>query len=143
MPHEINYFILISTLFVLSGEEGMKQKSQILNVLGFTYRESYELELAEECMNLCVEVTIQTYGKKHEEVVERLCNYGIILHDRWKNERAVEVLEEAREIVETLGNDLPICAQVSYVFEGSLRFFFFESYPGGVASGGVTQGGTL
>jgi hypothetical protein len=92
----------------------MKQRSHILNVLAFTYRESYQLDLAEAYMNMCVDVTKEVFGETHTEVIERLCNYGIILHDRWENEKAIEVLKEAREMTESLGGDLQsaICAQV-------------------------------
>ncbi|XP_031574416.1 uncharacterized protein LOC116308174 [Actinia tenebrosa] len=111
----------------------MKQKSQILNVLGFTYRERYELDLAEAYMSMCVEVTKQAYGDIHEEVVERLCNYGIILHDLWQNERAIQVLKEARRMAESLGSDLPICAQVyNYTAKVFLRWFLGLIYTEGM-----------
>ena len=80
--------------------EWMEMRSHLLNVLAFTFRESFQLDLAKEYMNLCVEVTRKAYGEKYVQV-KRLCNLGIILNDRWENDEAIEVLEEAREIIET------------------------------------------
>ena len=83
----------------------MKQRSHILNILGWTYREMYQLDLASAYMLMSVDVTKQAYGDQHAEVIERLCNYGIILNDSWKNSEAIEVMEEAQRIVEALGTD--------------------------------------
>lgn len=80
--------------------EWMKRRSHLLNVLGFTFRESFHLDLAKEYMNLSVDVTKKAYGENHVQVVERLCNLGVILHDRWENDEAIEVLDEAKKIVE-------------------------------------------
>lgn len=93
----------------------MKQRSHILNILGWTYRETYKLDLASAYMQMSVEVTKEVFGNQHEEVIERLCNYGIILNDCWKNEEAVKVMEEAREITEYLGMgaESAVCAQVN------------------------------
>ena len=107
--------------------EWLEMRSHLLNVLAFTFRESFQLDLAKEYMNLCVEVTKKAYGKKHVQVVERLCNLGIILHDRWENDEAIEVLEEAREIIETCdasGSELFIRAQVcNYTAKVHLRWY--------------------
>ena len=83
-------------------KECLEQRSRLLNVLSWTYRERFQLELAKEYMLMCVEVTKQAYGEKHVEVVERLCNLGIILHDRWENEDAIKVLHEAKALSATL-----------------------------------------
>jgi len=105
--------------------EWMKMRSHLLNVLAFTFRESFELDLAREYMNLCVEVTKKTYGEKHVQVVERMCNLGVILHDRWENDEAIEVLEEARRIVDTLDTSKQfIRAQVlNYTAKVHLRWY--------------------
>jgi len=105
--------------------EWMKMRSHLLNVLAFTFRESFELDLAREYMNLCVEVTKKTYGEKHVQVVERMCNLGVILHDRWENDEAIEVLEEARRIVDTLDtSEQFIRAQVlNYTAKVHLRWY--------------------
>ena len=107
--------------------EWMEMRSHLLNVLAFTFRESFQLDLAKEYMNLCVEVTRKAYGEKHVQVVERLCNLGIILHDRWENDEAIEVLEEARKIIETCDasrSELFIRAQVfNYTAKVHLRWY--------------------
>ena len=78
----------------------MEEKSKVLNVLAFTFREGSQLDLAKKYMKQCVEVTREAYGNSHVELVERMCNLGIILHDRWENDEAIQVLEEARKIIE-------------------------------------------
>ncbi|KAK3704473.1 hypothetical protein QZH41_013352, partial [Actinostola sp. cb2023] len=87
------------------GIEWMKQRSHILNVLAFTYRESYQLDLASTYMLTCVDVTKQVYGNEHAEVIERLCNYAIILNDCGSNDEAIEIMEEAHRMTEALGID--------------------------------------
>ena len=110
--------------------EWMKQRSELLNVLGFTYRESFQLDLAKEYMNLCVEVTRKAFGDNDVQVVERLCNLGIILHDRWENDEAIQVLEEARRIVETCeDSQLFIRGQVlNYTAKVHLRWYLGLRY---------------
>lgn len=105
--------------------EWMEMRSHLLNVLAFTFRESFQLDLAKEYMNLCVEVTRKAYGENDVQVVERLCNLGVILHDRWENDEAIEVLEEARRIVETCDtSELFIRAQVlNYTAKVHLRWY--------------------
>ncbi len=110
--------------------EWMKQQSKLLNVLAFTFRESFQLDLAKEYMNLCVEVTKKAYGEKDVEVVERLCNLGVILHDRWENDEAIQVLEEARKIVETCdASQMFIRGQVlNYTAKVHLRWYLGLRY---------------
>lgn len=112
--------------------EWMKMRSRLLNILGFTYRESFQLDLAKEYMKMCAEVTRKAYGEKHVQVVERLCNLGIILHDRWENDEAIEVLEEAQEIIEacdTSRTELFIRAQVlNYTAKVHLRWYLGLRY---------------
>ena len=112
--------------------EWMKMRSRLLNILGFTYRESFQLDLAKEYMKMCVEVTRKVYGEKHVQVVERLCNLGIILHDRWENDEAIEVLEEAQKIIEacdTSRTELFIRAQVlNYTAKVHLRWYLGLRY---------------
>ena len=112
--------------------EWMKMRSRLLNILGFTYRESFQLNLAKEYMKMCVEVTRKAYGEKHVQVVERLCNLGIILHDRWENDEAIEVLEEAQKIIEacdTSRTELFIRAQVlNYTAKVHLRWYLGLRY---------------
>lgn len=105
--------------------EWMKRRSHLLNVLAFTYRESFQLDQAKEYMKMSVDVTKAAFGKNHVEVVERLCNLGVILHDRWENDKAMEVLEEARSIVETSDtSELFIRAQVlNYTAKVHLRWY--------------------
>ena len=105
--------------------EWIKRRSHLLNVLAFTFRESFQLDLAKEYMKMSVEVTKEAFGKNHVEVVERLCNLGVILHDRWENDEAMEVLEEARRIVETSDtSELFIRAQVlNYTAKVHLRWY--------------------
>lgn len=109
--------------------EWIKRRSHLLNVLAFTFRESFKLDLAKEYMNLSVEVTKKAYGESHVQVVERLCNLGVILHDRWENEEAIEVLEEARNIVETCDtSEMVIRAQVlNYTAKVHLRWYIYMS----------------
>ena len=112
--------------------EWMKMRSRLLNILGFTYRESFQLDLAKEYMKMCAEVTRKAYGEKHVQVVERLCNLGIILHDRWENDEAIEVLEEAQEIIEacdTSRTELFFRAQVlNYTAKVHLRWYLGLRY---------------
>ena len=112
--------------------EWMKMRSRLLNILGFTYRESFQLDLAKEYMKMCVEVTRKAYGEKHVQVVERLCNLGIILHDRWENDEAIEVLEEAQKTIEacdTSRTELFIRAQVlNYTAKVHLRWYLGLRY---------------
>ena len=112
--------------------EWMKMRSRLLNILGFTYRESFQLDLAKEYMKMCAEVTRKAYGEKHVQVVERLCNLGIILHDHWENDEAIEVLEEAQEIIEacdTSGTELFFRAQVlNYTAKVHLRWYLGLRY---------------
>lgn len=110
--------------------EWMKQQSKLLNVLAFTFRESFQLDLAKEYMNLCVEVTKKAYGDEDVEVVERLCNLGVILHDRWENDEAIQVLEEARRIVETCdASQMFIRGQVlNYTAKVHLRWYLGLRY---------------
>ena len=112
--------------------EWMKMRSRLLNILGFTYRESFQLDLAKEYMKMCAEVTRKAYGEKHVQVVERLCNLGIILHDRWENDEAIEVLEEAQKIIEacdTSRTELFIRAQVlNYTAKVHLRWYLGLRY---------------
>ena len=112
--------------------EWMKMRSTLLNILGFTYRESFQLDLAKGYMKMCAEVTRKAYGEKHVQVVERLCNLGIILHDRWENDEAIEVLEEAQQIIEacdTSRTELFIRAQVlNYTAKVHLRWYLGLRY---------------
>ena len=112
--------------------EWMKMRSRVFNNLGFTYRESFRLDLAKEYMKMCAEVTRKAYGEKHVQVVERLCNLGIILHDRWENDEAIEVLEEAQKIIEacdTSRTELFIRAQVlNYTAKVHLRWYLGLRY---------------
>ena len=112
--------------------EWMKMRSRVFNNLGFTYRESFQLDLAKEYMKMCAEVTSKAYGEKHVQVVERLCNLGIILHDRWENDEAIEVLEEAQKIIEacdTSRTELFIRAQVlNYTAKVHLRWYLGLRY---------------
>ena len=112
--------------------EWMKMRSRVFNNLGFTYRESFRLDLAKEYMKMCAEVTRKAYGEKHVQVVERLCNLGIILHDRWENDEAIEVLEEAQEIIEacdTSRTELFFRAQVlNYTAKVHLRWYLGLRY---------------
>ena len=110
--------------------EWMKKRSHLLNVLAFTFRESFQLDLAKEYMNLCVEVTKKAYGENHVQVVERLCNLGVILHDRWENDEAIEVLDEARRIVEECDtSELFIRGQVlNYTAKVHLRWYLGLRY---------------
>lgn len=105
--------------------EWMKKRSNLLNTLAFTFREKFQLDLAKEYMKMCVEVTKIAFGKNDVQVVERLCNLGVILHDRWENDEAIEVLEEARSIVETCDvSELFIRAQVlNYTAKVHLRWY--------------------
>ena len=108
----------------------MKLRSGLLNVLAFTFRESFQLDLAKEYMNLCVEVTKKAYGDNHVQVVERLCNFGVILHDRWENEQAIQVLEEAKKIVENCDSaEMFIRGQVlNYTAKVHLRWYLGLRY---------------
>ncbi|XP_022802323.1 uncharacterized protein LOC111339863 [Stylophora pistillata] len=108
----------------------MKKKSGSLNILAFTFRESGQLDLAKEYMKLSVEVTRKAYGDIHVQLVERLCNLGIILHDRWENDEAIEVLEEAREIVEKCDSaEMFIRGQVlNYTAKVHLRWYLGLRY---------------
>ena len=110
----------------------MKMRSRVFNNLAFTYRESFQLDLAKEYMKMCAEVTRKAYGEKHVQVVERLCNLGIILHDHWENDEAIEVLEEAQEIIEacdTSGTELFFRAQVlNYTAKVHLRWYLGLRY---------------
>ena len=112
--------------------EWIEMRSRVFNNLGFTYRESFQLDLAKEYMKMCVEVTRKAYGEKHVQVVERLCNLGIILHDRWENDEAIEVLEEAQKIIEacdTSRTELFIRAQVlNYTAKVHLRWYLGLRY---------------
>jgi len=112
--------------------EWMKMRSRVFNNLGFTYRESFQLDLAKKYMKMCAEVTRKAYGEKHVQVVERLCNLGIILHDRWENDEAIEVLEEAQEIIEacdTSRTELFFRAQVlNYTAKVHLRWYLGLRY---------------
>lgn len=90
---------------IFPGTEWIYERCHILNIIGWTYRETYELELASSYMQMSVDATKEAYGNQHPEVIERLCNYGIILNDLWKNEKAVKVMEEARKIAEFLEMD--------------------------------------
>ena len=112
--------------------EWMKMRSRVFNNLGFTYRESFQLDLAKEYMKMCAEVTRKAYGEKHVQVVERLCNLGIILHDRWENDEAIEVLEEAQKIIEacdTSRTELFFRAQVlNYTAKVHLRWYLGLRY---------------
>ena len=103
----------------------MKQRSKLLNVLAFTFRESFQLDFAKEYMKLCVEVTKKAYGEKDVQVVERLSNLGVILHDRWENDEAIQVLEDARKIVETCdASQMFIRGQVfNYTAKVHLRWY--------------------
>ena len=104
----------------------MKRRSHVLNILAFTFREMFQLDKAKECMKRSVDVTKVAFGtKNHVEVGERLCNLGIILHDRWENEEAMEVLQEAKSIVETSDkSELFLRAQVlNYTAKVHLRWY--------------------
>ena len=105
--------------------EWIKRRSYLLNVLAFTFRESFQLDLAKKFMKMSVEVTKKAFGENHVQVVERLCNLGVILHDRWENDEAMEVLEEARRIIETSDtSQLFIRAQVlNYTAKVHLRWY--------------------
>lgn len=76
-------------------------------------------------MKLCVEVTRKAYGDIHVQLVERLCNLGIILHDRWENDEAIEVMKEAREIVQKCDSaEMFIRGQVlNYTAKVHLRWY--------------------
>ena len=108
-----------------SGVEWMKQRSKLLNILAFTYRERFQLDLAKEFMKLCVDVTKDVHGEKSVPVAEGLCNLGVILHDRWENDEAIEVLDEAREIAETCDtSEMFIRGQVlNYTAKVHLRWY--------------------
>jgi len=108
-----------------SDAEWMKQRSELLNILAFTFRECFQLDLAKEYMKLCVDVTKKAHGEKAVPVAERLCNLGVILHDRWENEEAIEVLEEARKIAETCDtSEMFIRGQVlNYTAKVHLRWY--------------------
>ena len=112
--------------------EWIEMRSRVFNNLGFTYRESFQLDLAKEYMKMCAEVTRKAYGEKHVQVVERLCNLGIILHDRWENDEAKQVLEEAQEIIEacdTSRRELFFRAQVlNYTAKVHLRWYLGLRY---------------
>ena len=112
--------------------EWIEMRSRVFNNLGFTYRESFQLDLAKEYMKMCAEVTRKAYGEKHVQVVERLCNLGIILHDRWENDEAIEVLEEAQKIIEacdTSRTELFFRAQVlNYTAKVHLRWYLGLRY---------------
>ncbi|XP_048589454.1 uncharacterized protein LOC116606690 [Nematostella vectensis] len=119
------------------GSEWMKERSHILNVLGWTYREMFQLDLAQAYMEMSVEVTSEVYGKTHTEVIERLCNLGIILHDAWKNEEALEALCKARDLVEALDSQSrgAIHAQVmNYTAKVYLRWFLSLIHTEGMTS---------
>ncbi|XP_067026243.1 uncharacterized protein [Acropora muricata] len=105
--------------------EWMKLRCRVLNILGFTFREMFQLDKAKEYMKRSVDVTKITFGKNHVEVGKRLCNLGIILHDRWENDKAMEVLEEAKSIVEASDtSELFIRAQVlNYTAKVHLRWY--------------------
>ena len=105
--------------------EWTKKKSHVLNVLAFTFRENFQLDRAKKYMKMSVKATKAAYGKNHVEVVKRLCILGIILHDRWENDEAMEVLEEARRILETSDtSELFIRAQVlNYTAKVHLRWY--------------------
>ena len=105
--------------------EWMKQRSALLNILAFTFRECFQLDLAKEYMKLCVDVTKKAQGEKAVPVAERLCNLGVILHDRWENDEAIEVLEEARKIAETCdASEMFIRGQVlNYTAKVHLRWY--------------------
>lgn len=108
-----------------SDAEWMKQRSSLLNILAFTFRECFQLDLAKEYMKLCVDVTKKAYGEKAVPVAERLCNLGVILHDRWENDEAIEVLEEARKIAEASDtSEMFIRGQVlNYTAKVHLRWY--------------------
>ena len=108
-----------------SDAEWMKQRSKLLNILAFTFRECFQLDLAKEYMKLCVDVTKKAHGEKSVPVAERLCNLGVILHDRWENDEAIEVLEEARKIAETCDtSEMFIRGQVlNYTAKVHLRWY--------------------
>lgn len=108
-----------------SDVEWMKQRSKLLNILAFTFRECFQLDLAKEYMKLCVAVTKEVYGEKAVPVAERLCNLGVILHDRWENDEAIEVLEEARKIAESCDtSEMFIRGQVlNYTAKVHLRWY--------------------
>lgn len=108
-----------------SDAEWMKQRSKLLNNLAFTFRECFQLDLAKEYMKLCVDVTRKAHGERTVPVAERLCNLGVILHDRWENDEAIEVLDEAREIAETCDtSEMFIRGQVlNYTAKVHLRWY--------------------
>ena len=108
----------------------MKEKSNVLNVLAWTFREDSQLDLAENYMRQCVEVTREAYGNNHVELVERLCNLGIILHDKWLNDEAIQVLEEARKIIENCDStEMFLRGQVlNYTAKVHLRWYLGLRY---------------
>ena len=119
-----------------TGPEWMKERSHLLNVLAFTYRESFQLEPAKRYMRLSAEVTKLAYGERHVQVAERLANLGIILHDRWENEEALEVLKEAKEIADSCdASETFIRGQVyNYMAKVQLRWYLglYHTHPNAV-----------
>ena len=81
-------------------QEWARERCHVLNILAFTLREMFRLDLAKEYIEMSVDLTKDAFGSQHREVIERLCNYGIILHDRWENEEAIQVLGEARKLID-------------------------------------------
>ena len=106
-------------------QDWARERSHVLNTLGFSFREMFQLDMAKEYMAMCVTVTREAFGCHDKEVIERLCNYGIILHDRWENEEAIEVLSEARKLIDEHYKDEKfIRAQVmNYTAKIRLRWF--------------------
>lgn len=61
--------------------EWMKQWLKFLNIFVFMFWECFQLDFVKEYMKLCVDVIRKVYGEKIVLVVERLCNFGVILYD--------------------------------------------------------------
>lgn len=80
----------------------MEERAKLLNVLGWTYRETFELDLAYLYMGDSVTIAKKLYGEKSAVVAEGLSNLGIILNDLWRNEEAILVMKEARKALEGL-----------------------------------------
>lgn len=75
---------------------------------------------------MCVEVMKIVFGKNDVQVVERLCNFGVILYDCWENDEVIEVFEEVRSIVEICDvSEFFICVQVlNYIVKVYFCWYF-------------------